>query len=266
VKQSTRCHRRATERPKSVSPKALNDARSDLRTEDPAGWLSWRGPWLPALVSGLLLWAAFPPLGWWPLVWIAPLGWLRLILVPQLPGRRPYWAIWLAGMLHWAVVLQGIRLAHPALYLGWISLSAYLAVYPTLFVGLTRVAVHRLGISVVLAAPIVWTGLELLRGYALTGLSMAPFGSRLIPADRADSDRRYRGRLCGQLSGDVRSGIGREVVDRLGDSVPGRRGFEAENPLLLATGGVGRRGAAGRGVWAGVAHGKPILPAGRQPG
>lgn len=140
------------------------------------GWGSWRGPLVPALLSGLMLWAAFPPWGWWPLVWIAPIGWLYLIQRPSLPGKRPYLAIWLAGWIHWAALVEGIRLAHPALYLGWISLSGYLAVYCLLFIGLTRVAVHRLGISIVWAAPIVWTGLELLRGYALTGFSMALLG------------------------------------------------------------------------------------------
>ncbi len=140
------------------------------------GWFSWRGPLAFASLSGLLLWAAFPPWGWWPLVWIAPIGWLYLIQLPKLPGKRPYLAIWLVGLIHWAALVEGIRLAHPALYLGWLSLSGYLAVYLLLFIGLTRVAVHRLGISIVWAAPIVWTGLELLRGHALTGFSMALLG------------------------------------------------------------------------------------------
>ncbi len=35
-----------------------------------------------------------------------------------------------------------------------------------------RVAVHRLNISIVLAAPIVWTGLELARGHLLSGFTM----------------------------------------------------------------------------------------------
>jgi apolipoprotein N-acyltransferase len=104
------------------------------------------------------------------------MGWLHLIQLPVLPGKRPYLAIWLAGLIHWAALMQGVRLAHPALYLGWISLAGYLAVYLILFVGLTRVAVHRLGISIVWAAPIVWTGLELMRGHALTGFSMALLG------------------------------------------------------------------------------------------
>ena len=154
---------------------SMDDAQ-DRATDYQARWFSWRGPLVPALLSGLLLWAAFPPWGWWPLVWLAPLGWLHLIQLPVLPGKRPYLAIWLAGLIHWAALMQGIRLAHPALYLGWISLSGYLAVYLIVFVGLTRVAVHRLGISIVWAAPIVWTGLELVRGHALTGFSMALLG------------------------------------------------------------------------------------------
>jgi apolipoprotein N-acyltransferase len=40
------------------------------------------------------------------------------------------------------------------------------------FIGLTRVAVHRLRISLVIAAPVVWVGLELLRGHLITGFSL----------------------------------------------------------------------------------------------
>src|SRR5262249_59836485 len=83
-----------------------------------------------------------------------------------------YLALWLAGAIHWLAMLQGIRLAHPALYAGWFALSAYLGVYLPVFIGLTRIAVHRLKISLLVAAPIVWVGLELLRGHLITGFSM----------------------------------------------------------------------------------------------
>jgi apolipoprotein N-acyltransferase len=129
-----------------------------------------------SLFSGVLLWASFPPLGWWPLAWVAPLGWLVLIRRDRLPGRRPYRLLALGCFLHWLAVLQGIRLAHPALYLGWFALAAYLTVYPVLFVLLSRVAVHRWRLSIVLAAPIVWTGLEWVRGRAITGFSLALLG------------------------------------------------------------------------------------------
>src|SRR5262245_9936595 len=124
------------------------------------------------LVGALLLWAAFPPLNLPWLAWIAPAPWLWLARWPRLPGWRPYVVLWLCGFVHWLLMLEGIRLAHPALYAGWIALAAYLGVYLPVFVGLTRVAVHRLSISVVIAAPIVWVGLELARGYVITGFSM----------------------------------------------------------------------------------------------
>ena len=126
-----------------------------------------------AMAGGILLWASFPPLNLWPLAWLAPLPWLWLVLLPQLPGKRPYLAIWLAGLVHWLIMLQGIRLAHPALYGGWIALSWYLAFYLPVFIGLSRVAVHRLRIPLVIAAPVVWVGLELIRGHLITGFSLA---------------------------------------------------------------------------------------------
>ena len=125
------------------------------------------------MAGGLALWASFPPLAWWPLAWVAPVFWLLLIRWRRLPGKRPYLAIGLACFLHWLVLLQGIRLAHPALYLGWFALAFYMALYPLLFIAISRVAVHRCRVSLVIAAPVVWVGLELARGHMLTGFSMA---------------------------------------------------------------------------------------------
>lgn len=135
-----------------------------------------RAPLLASLLSGLALWAAFPPLDWPWLAWLAPLPWLWLVRLELLPGKRAYLAIWLGAFVHWLLMLQGIRLAHPALYAGWLALAAYVAVYIPVFVGLTRVAVHRLRWPLALAAPVVWTGLELLKGHLLTGFSMGLLG------------------------------------------------------------------------------------------
>lgn len=123
-----------------------------------------------SLLGGLLLWAAFPPLNLWPIAWLAPLPWLCLVLRPQPMTRWAYFGIWLGSFVHWLLMLQGIRLAHLLLYPGWILLAVYLAFYLPLFVGLCRVA-QRLRLSVVLAAPVVWVGLELARGYIITGFS-----------------------------------------------------------------------------------------------
>jgi apolipoprotein N-acyltransferase len=129
-----------------------------------------------ALIAAALLWAALPPLDFWPLAWIAPAWWVLLVRRGQLPGRRPYGALWLAGSLFWAAALQWLRYAHWAAGVGLIPLACYLGAYLPVFVGLSRVAVHRFRVPVVLAAPIVWTGLELLRGHLLGGFTMASLG------------------------------------------------------------------------------------------
>jgi apolipoprotein N-acyltransferase len=133
----------------------------------------WRHTTLSvALLGSLLMWAALPPLDLWPLAWVAPVPWLLLVRREALAGRRPYMALWLAGFAFWLGAVHWLRLPHPATSVGWIALSFYLAFYLPAFVGLSRAAVHQLGMSVVVAAPIVWTGLELLRGHLLTGFSM----------------------------------------------------------------------------------------------
>jgi apolipoprotein N-acyltransferase len=125
-----------------------------------------------ALAGSLLMWAAQPPLalGW--LGWLAPIPWLWLVREPELTGRRPYRTLWFAAFVFWMAVLHWLRLPHPAVYLGWFALSAYLAVYLPLFVGLSRVTVHRLKLPLWLAAPVIWTGLELARAHVMTGFMM----------------------------------------------------------------------------------------------
>ena len=134
--------------------------------------------------SGLLLYAAFPPIDLSLLAWIAPAFGVYLIRRRELTGRRPYRVIWATAGVHWFLVLEGIGRAYWANYIGLVMLSAYLALYQVAFIALSRGAVHRWKMSVVLAAPIVWTGLELARGHLLSGFSMALLGHtqyRLTP-------------------------------------------------------------------------------------
>lgn len=119
---------------------------------------------------------AHPPLAWGWLGWIAPIPWLILIRVKTLTGNRPYLRIYLAGVLFWLATIHWLRLPHPAVYLGWVALSMYLGVYLPIFVGLSRVAVHRLRWPLWITAPVVWTGLELVQGHLLTGFLMGSLG------------------------------------------------------------------------------------------
>lgn len=129
-----------------------------------------------AMAGGLLLYAAFPPLNLWPLAWVATAPWLLLVRAERLPGRRPYRWIYAAALVHWLLLVQWVRLGHWAAHFGWLALSLYLAAYLPVFVWLARIAVHRLRLPLVVAAPAVWVGLECLRGWALTGFAFAMLG------------------------------------------------------------------------------------------
>lgn len=143
-----------------------------------AQWNSrWSSTWNSTLglglLGGLLLWLALPPVNAWPLAWIAPVPWLVLVMRPQLTGRRPYRKLWLASFVFWLAALHWLTLPHWATGFGLLALAFYLAFYLPAFVGLARVGVQGLKMSPLLVAPVVWTGLELLRGYLLSGFSMA---------------------------------------------------------------------------------------------
>lgn len=136
----------------------------------------WRSTWALGLAGSALLWAALPPLGWWPVAWVAPIPWLVLVRSEKLPGRRPYLALWVAGFSHWFALLHFLRLPHPAMSIGWVAMAFYMAFYLPAFVALARVIVHGWGWPLAVATPVAWTGLELFRGYFLTGFSMAQLG------------------------------------------------------------------------------------------
>ncbi|MDE0735451.1 MAG: apolipoprotein N-acyltransferase [Pirellulaceae bacterium] len=152
-----------------------------------------RRPWYQSnfafnLAGGLFLFAAFPPLGWWPLAWIAPWYWFALIdrklqeipLADPAPGgsrwRRLFskldYPAWLAATLSWLLLLQGLRLAHWGTHFGWLAISMYLAVYLPVFLAWTTQLMRRSGLPLGLAAAITWTVLELIRGHLITGFSM----------------------------------------------------------------------------------------------
>lgn len=148
----------------------------DEASQDQESWLSRmvkpRNSITPALVGSILCWLALPPVGWSYLAWVGPIPWLLLIVQPLLPGRRPYRALWLGGIVYWLLAAHWIRLPHPANYIAWVALAAYLGMYLPAFVALSRVGVHRLRMPLVLVAPVVWVGLDWLRGWLLTGFSM----------------------------------------------------------------------------------------------
>lgn len=132
-----------------------------------------------AAIGGLLFWLALPPVDFGPLAFFAPVPWVWLIERPALTGRRPYLQIWLASFLFWLTALHWLTLPHWATSFGWVLLSFYLAFYLPAFIAIARVCVHRWRASTLIAAPVVWVGLELVQSYLLTGFMMIVLGQTL---------------------------------------------------------------------------------------
>ena len=123
-------------------------------------------PWLLCAAAGLLMFAAFEPLGWGPLAWPSLVPLCLLARCETLP-RRTYLAAYAGGLLWSVPSVAWMRLADPAMAFGWAALSAYMAAYFPLFVALCRVG--RDFAPRPLVAAVVWMGLELVRCRLMTG-------------------------------------------------------------------------------------------------
>ncbi len=130
-------------------------------------------PVILAIVGAVLLWAALPPVNWWPLAWIAAIPWLMLIDSPSVWGRQQYIQWGIVGFFFWMAALHWLRLPHWATSFGWVALSFYLGWYLPAFIGLSRIGVRRLRLPLSVVAATVWAGLEVIRAHLLTGFTMA---------------------------------------------------------------------------------------------
>lgn len=154
---------------KGSSSEEHHDARA--ATTDKVSLFENTTLWWSMLSAVLLpipiLWASF---GW--IAWLAPIGWLRLINQSKLEGLRPYRTLALTGYIHWLLMTHWVTLPHPATSLGWLALSAYLTIYVVGFIALARWLVHQARWPSVIAAPVSWVTMELLRSHLFTGFAL----------------------------------------------------------------------------------------------
>ncbi|MFG0333821.1 MAG: apolipoprotein N-acyltransferase, partial [Maioricimonas sp. JB049] len=150
----------------SAHEKSVRDMIAAAR-KAPAGPL---GTWALSLATGVLMWAAFTPLDWGPLGWICLVPLLQLVRIPR-ATRWMYTLIAVNGTLYALATLQWMRLGDVTMYPAWMALSVYVGLYFPAFVLLSRMAVHRLRVPLVLAVPVVWVGLEFLRAHLMTGFA-----------------------------------------------------------------------------------------------
>ena len=124
------------------------------------------------LLSAIALWIAQPPLSWWPLAWIAPIGWLMVVARKESLDRGDWLRLYVSGIVYWLLAVHWIRLPHPLTILGWPLLCLYLGCYPLAFVWLTRRGISYSRLPLWAVAPVVWAGLEYLQAHLFTGFLM----------------------------------------------------------------------------------------------
>ncbi|MFN9720320.1 MAG: apolipoprotein N-acyltransferase [Planctomycetota bacterium] len=119
--------------------------------------------------SLVMLWACYTPLELAPLAWLSLVPMAQLMRLKTLP-RWSYSSIWFLGFAWSCITLQWLRLGHPAMYAALAVLSFYIGMYFPAFVWLGRRLVSA-RVPLWLTVAIVWTMLEYLRAWLMTGFS-----------------------------------------------------------------------------------------------
>jgi apolipoprotein N-acyltransferase len=121
------------------------------------------------VASMLMLYASFTPLEFAPLAWIALVPLSLLIRLKSLPN----WCltvVWGFGFAWCAATLQWMRLGHPAMYVSLAAISLYIGFYFPVFVWLGRRCLNA-GLPLWLSVAAVWTSLEFVRAWLMTGFA-----------------------------------------------------------------------------------------------
>jgi apolipoprotein N-acyltransferase len=138
------------------------------------------------LLSAALLTAAFPPFGETAssAVAIAPL----LVVARLASPKKAAWTWFGGGFVFWFATLAWMPAIcknngpWPLVGLGWFGLAALCAGYFALFGWLSARAWRRFGRWGLAFEPVLWAGIEWLRGWLFTGFAWNFLGTALVPA------------------------------------------------------------------------------------
>jgi apolipoprotein N-acyltransferase len=122
---------------------------------------------LPAILSGALLYFCYFPVAAGFLGWIAIVPLLSLVRANARP-RRIYFATFVGGLVCYVPAISWMRVAHPAMYASWLFLACCCALFLVMTMWLVR-KLDRVGVPLWLAAPIAWVSVEYFRSHFPTG-------------------------------------------------------------------------------------------------
>ncbi|MFZ3065643.1 MAG: apolipoprotein N-acyltransferase [Nitrospirota bacterium] len=132
--------------------------------------------------SGILIALSFPKFGLFPLAWIglAPL----LIILKDKYKKEAFWFGWLAGLVFFLITINWVtitmhsygKVPMPVSYAIMFLLALYLGLYTALFAYLYNMAKEASPVIRLIIGPCIWTALELLRNYFITGFPWALLG------------------------------------------------------------------------------------------
>ena len=138
-----------------------------------------------ALLSAALLTAAFPPFGETASIAVAL---APLLVVARLASpRKAAWTWFGGGFAFWFATLGWMPAIckndgpWPLVGLGWFGLAALCAGYFALFGWLSARAWRRFGRWGLAFEPVLWAGIEWLRGWLFTGFAWNFLGTALVP-------------------------------------------------------------------------------------
>lgn len=133
---------------------------------------------LLAILSAFLLFLSFPTLNLFPLAWIALVPFF-IALTRTTNWKSAFWVGYLTGFLFFAGLLPAIALLYPyanifATTVGYLLLVGYTGLYFAVFAALMKFVRVNSGILFPIACACIWTALEWVRSWMITGF---PWGS-----------------------------------------------------------------------------------------
>ena len=135
-------------------------------------------PYQHAILSAILLFLSFPTVNLFPFAWVALVPFF-IALMQATNWKSAFWIGYLTGFLFFAGLLPAIALLYPyanifATMVGYLLLVGYTALYFAVFAALMKFVRVNSGILFPIACACVWTALEWVRSWMITGF---PWGS-----------------------------------------------------------------------------------------